>query len=75
MKTVKYKAKTPLINKRGALDYAKQEAAHRFDKWNDVTGFPEKFCGYYAEIKGIVEEAAHIGFAVAHGEKLPKEGE
>ena len=62
----------PLQGKRGALEYAKQEAAHRFDAWNDVTGFPEKFCAYYFEIKSIVEESATIGFAVAHKQPLPK---
>ncbi len=60
--------------KKGELEYAKQEACHRFDKWVDVTGFVQRHTSYYYELKSIIEETVDISFAVAFEQPIPEEG-
>ena len=61
--------------KKGEIEYAKQEACHRFDKWIDVTGVVERHSGYYYEMKSCITEAVDIAFAVAFDRPLPEEDE
>lgn len=59
--------------KKGEIEYAKQEACHRFDKWVDVTGCIKRHSGYYYEMKGHIEDAVDIAFAVAFEQPIPEE--
>jgi hypothetical protein len=54
----------------GEIEYVKQEVLHVFDEWNDVTGWPDKFSGYYHEIKSIIEDAVVMAFNVANDEPI-----
>lgn len=45
--------------------YAERKALEVFDKWNDVTGIVVPCSGYYSEIKGVIEDAVHIGIQMA----------
>ncbi len=49
----------------GQSNYAKRRALEIFDKWNDVSGFCEKFSSYYYEICAVIEDAVEIGSMVA----------
>ncbi len=52
---------------RGQKEYAEQMALTNFDNWNDVTGYPDKFCSYYFEIRELIKDAVDIGLKVACG--------
>lgn len=47
------------------IDYAERKAMERFDEWNDVSGVIEPCGGYYSEIRGVIEDAVHIGAQMA----------
>jgi hypothetical protein len=51
--------------KRGQVESAERRALNLFDKWNDITGFVEKHCGYYYEIQSIIKDAVHCGIQEA----------
>jgi hypothetical protein len=53
---------------RGELDLAIRRSFNNFDKWNDVSGFVEKGCGYYYELMGLIEDAVHCGAQAACGD-------
>lgn len=59
--------------KKGEVEFAKQEARHRFDKWVDVTGLVPRHSGYYYEMKACIDGAVDIAFAVAFEQPLPEE--
>ena len=61
--------------KKGEIEYAKQEACHRFDNWVDVTGVIPRHSGYYYEMKACIEEAVDISFAVAFDQPIPEEAQ
>jgi hypothetical protein len=52
---------------KGEMDYAVRRALNLFDKWNDITGYFQKFSGYYYEIQGVIEDAVHCGAQGATG--------
>jgi len=54
----------------GREDQAVRWAINNFEKWHNVTDVPPKHCGYYYEILKCIEDAARIGFGVAHDQKL-----
>jgi len=45
--------------------YARRKALQVLDEWLDVTGFVDRFSGYYDELCGIIETAVDIGQMVA----------
>jgi hypothetical protein len=51
----------------GEVDFAKRRALNNFDKWNDITGFVDKFTGYYYEIQSLIEDSVEIGIQQAIG--------
>jgi hypothetical protein len=51
----------------GEKEYAGRKALEHFDKWNDITGYPEKLSSYYYEITSIITDAVDIGAKVALG--------
>ena len=60
---------------KGEVDFAIRRALNLFDKWNDCTGYIPKFCGYYYEVQGLIEDAVHCGFQQALGDYRPLDGE
>lgn len=60
---------------KGEIDFAKRRALNIFDKWNDVTGYVPKFCGYYYEIQKVIEDAVECGVQVGVGVNEPLESE
>lgn len=50
---------------KGQVEYAQRKALEMFDAWNDVTGFVEKFSGYYYEITAIIKDSVDVGAMVA----------
>lgn len=54
----------------GRRDQAKRWAVNEFERWNNVTGYVPEHTGYYYEILSLIEDAADIGFGVAHGQTL-----
>ena len=46
---------------KSEVDGAVRKAIDLFDDWNDVVGIFEKHSGYYCEILGVIEDAAHCG--------------
>ncbi len=57
---------------KGEIDYTIEQALHMFDEWNNITGWPEKFTGYYYELKAIVEDSVKMAFNVANNEPIKK---
>jgi hypothetical protein len=55
---------------KGKIEYAIRKSHESFDRWNDVTGLIQKFCGYYYEALGEIETAVRIGARVALGLKV-----
>ena len=56
-------------NTVGAEEYALTKALSKFEEWNDITGFVIPMCGYWAEIRSLIEDAVRIGLAVAFNDK------
>jgi hypothetical protein len=54
--------------KQSELDGAIRRALNLFDKWNDVTGFVEKYSGYYDEICACIIDGVHCGAQGATGD-------
>ena len=59
----------------GELENAKRRALNLFDRWNDVTGYVPKHCGYYYEMQGVIEEAVECGMQAGVGVYEPLESE
>lgn len=59
---------------QGRREQAKRWAVNAFERWNNVTGYVPEHTGYYYEIIGLIEDAADIGFGVAHGQSLKSIG-
>ena len=55
---------------KGEVDYAVRKAMEVFDSWNDTVGIFTPGTGYYAEIQGIIEDAAHCGMQMAIHKKI-----
>ena len=60
---------------KGELEFATRRALNLFDKWNDATGFVEKFTGYYYELQSVIEDAVHCGAQQATGDHKLLDGE
>ena len=56
-----------VMMQKGQIEYAKRKALECFDAWNDVTGFVDKFSGYYYEMCAVIQDAVDIGSMVALG--------
>lgn len=68
MTKAKQRLTTPLPCSIGRLEQAKRFAVMNYDKWNEVTGFPDPHTSYYYEILSLIEDAVEFGFGVAHGQ-------
>jgi hypothetical protein len=55
---------------KGEIEFAERTALNLFDKWNDVTGFVDKFTSYYYEMQGCLIDAVHCGIQMAINENI-----
>ena len=60
---------------KGEVESAERRALNLFDKWNDVTGYVPKHCGYYYELQAVVKDAVHCGIQQALDAIKPLDGE
>lgn len=51
--------------KVGEVESAERRALNLFDKWNDVTGYVPKHCGYYYELQAVIKDSVHCGIQQA----------
>lgn len=63
-------AEKPVDATMGKEDQAVRWAINNFENWHDITDVPPAHSGYYYEVLSCIEDAARIGFGVAHGQKL-----
>ncbi|MBM3120390.1 MAG: hypothetical protein FJ006_12765 [Chloroflexi bacterium] len=54
----------------GREEQAVRWAVNHFEEWHNVTDIPPQHTGYYYEILSLIEDAAKIGFGVAHGQNF-----
>jgi len=64
-----------MIMQKGKVESAERRALNLFDKWNDVTGYVPKHCGYYYELQGVVKDAVHCGIQEALNDFKQLDGE
>ena len=54
----------------GREEQAIRWAINNFEEWHNITDVPPKHSTYYYEILACIEDAAKIGFGVAHDQDL-----
>ena len=54
----------------GREEQAVRLAINNFEEWHSVTDIPPKHSTYYYEVLACIEDAAKIGFGVAHDQDL-----
>jgi len=60
---------------KGQVESAERRALNLFDKWNDITGYIPKHCGYYYEIQAVITDAVHCGIQQALEDFKPLDSE
>ena len=54
------------------LEIAKEAALIEFGKWNEITGVFDKGNSYLWEVRGLIEDAAEIGYSMGTGESAKR---
>ena len=60
------------------LEIAKEAALTEFEKWNEITGVFDKgkaslwTVSYIWEVRGLIEDAAEIGYSMGTGESAKR---